>query len=322
MMTTKSRQCVSVGIILLYVAQLLGVPIVLANPTGPAVVGGNATVSGLGTSHVTINQASQQAIINWQSFNIAPNEVTQFIQPNASAIALNRIFDQNPSQILGSLRANGTVMLLNRNGIVFGPNAQVNVGGLIASSLNITNANFLAGHYLFEGAGVEGAVKNMGFIQGNHDGVYLLAPNVENSGVIKAPGGNIVLAAGAKAYLSNRPDGRGLLAELSAPTGQAVNAKDLIADGGHITLAGRVVNQEGLVQANSVREKNGKIEIYASESLTLKAGSQTLAKGGRDGVSDGGTIHAIADKFAGTATFEKARHWTCPAAAREAMADL
>ncbi|MEQ1794734.1 MAG: filamentous hemagglutinin N-terminal domain-containing protein [Nitrospira sp.] len=305
MMTTKSRQGVSVGVILMYVAQLLGVPIVLANPTGPAVVGGNATVSGLGTSHVTINQASQQAIINWQSFNIAPNEVTQFIQPNASAIALNRIFDQNPSQILGSLRANGTVMLLNRNGIVFGPNAQVNVGGLIASSLNITNANFLAGHYLFEGAGVEGAVKNMGFIQGNHDGVYLLAPNVENSGVIKAPGGNIVLAAGAKAYLSNRPDGRGLLAELSAPTGQAVNAKDLIADGGHITLAGRVVNQEGLVQANSVREKNGKIEIYASESLTLKAGSQTLAKGGLDGVSDGGTIHAIADKFAGTATFEK-----------------
>ena len=85
------------------------------------------TVSGLGTAHVTIAQVSQQAIINWQQFNIAPNEVTQFIQPNVQAIALNRIFDQNPSQIFGSLQANGTVILLNPNGVMFGPNAQVNV---------------------------------------------------------------------------------------------------------------------------------------------------------------------------------------------------
>lgn len=300
----KGKQCVSAGVIFMYVAQLLVVPVVLANPTGPAVVGGNATVSGVGTSHVTINQASQQTIINWQSFNIAPNEVTQFIQPNASAIALNRIFDQNPSQILGSLRANGTVMLVNRNGILFGPNAQVNVGGLIASSLNITNANFLAGQYLFQGTGVEGAVRNMGAINGT-SGVYLLAPNVENHGIITSPGGNIVLAAGTTAYLSNRPDGNGFLAELRAPSGQALNVGQMIADGGNISMAGRVVNQEGLVQANSVRERNGKIEIYASESLTLKAGSRTVAKGGDEGTSDGGTILAIADKLTGAAKFEK-----------------
>ena len=218
---------------------------------------------------------------------------------------MNRIFDQNPSQIFGSLRANGTVILLNPNGVMFGPNAQVNVGGLIASSLNLSNTNFLAGHYIYEGTGLEGWVKNAGTIHGNYDGVYLLAPNVENSGVITSPGGNIVLAAGATAYLSNRPDGRGFLAEIKAPAGQAVNVKDLIADGGNITLAGRVVNQEGLILANSVREKNGKIELYASDTLTLKAGSQTLAKGGTDGVSDGGTILAVADKSIGTATFEK-----------------
>lgn len=279
-------------------------PLMLANPTGPTVVGGSAAVSGLGTAHVTINQASQQAILNWQSFNIAPNEVTQFVQPNASAISLNRIFDHNPSQIFGSLRANGTVVLVNPNGVFFGPNAQVNVGGLIASSLNITNANFLAGHYLFEGAGIEGAVKNLGLIRGIHDGVYLLAPNVENSGVITSPGGNIVLAAGSKAYLASRPDGRGFLTELSSPTGQAVNVKDLIADGGHVTLAGQVVNQLGRIQANSARGKNGKIELFASEILTLKAGSQTMAKGGSEGISNGGTVLAIADKTKGTAVFE------------------
>lgn len=287
-----------------YVAQMTVLPVVFANPTDPSVVVGEATVSGLGTSRVAIQQASQRAIINWQQFNIAPNEITQFIQPNVHAIALNRIFDQNPSQILGRLEANGTVMLLNRNGIIFGPNAQVNVGGLVASSLNMSNANFLAGHYLFEGAGLEGWVKNAGAIQASHDGVYLLAPNVENSGIVTSPNGTIILAAGTKAFLSNRPDGRGFLAEIAAPSGRAVNLKDLIADGGHVTLAGRVVNQEGLVQANSVREKNGKIELYAGESLTLKAGSQTRAKGGRDGISDGGTILAIADKSKGSANFE------------------
>lgn len=301
----KNQRIVASIILCAYLVQMAIVPVVLANPTGPTVVGGQATVSGLGTSHVTIAQASQQAIINWQQFNIAPHEVTQFIQPNVHAIALNRIFDQNPSQIFGSLRANGTVILLNPNGIVFGPNAQVNVGGLIASSLNLSNANFLSGHYLYEGTGLEGWVKNAGTIHGHYDGVYLLAPNVENSGIITSPGGNIVLAAGTTAYLSNRPDGRGFLAEIKAPVGQAINLKDLIADGGNITLAGRVVNQEGLVQANSVREHKGKIELYASETLTLKAGSQTLAKGGTVGVSDGGTILAVADKTNGTATFEK-----------------
>lgn len=296
---------VSCLILFAYLAQLVIVPVVLANPTGSVVVGGQATVSGLGTSHVTIAQTSQQAIINWQQFNIAPNEVTQFIQPNVQAIALNRIFDQNPSQIFGSLRANGTVILLNSNGILFGPNAQVNVGGLIASSLNLSSANFLAGHYLFQGTGIEGPVKNMGAINASHNGVYLLAPNIENSGVITSPGGNIVLAAGAKAYLSNRPDGRGFLAELFNPLGQAVNFKDLIADGGNITMAGRVVNQAGLIRADSVRERNGKIELLASEAVTLQDGSRTLARGDGNGISNGGSIRAISDLKTGTATFKK-----------------
>jgi filamentous hemagglutinin family protein len=304
-MITATHKTMTALTLSFFVAQMAVLPIVFANPTEPSVVAGEATVSGLGTSRLTIQQASQAAIINWQQFNIAPNEITQFIQPNVHAIALNRIFDQNPSQIFGSLQANGTVILLNPNGIMFGPNAQVNVGGVIASSLNLSNANFLAGHYLFPGTGIEGMVKNMGAINASHDGVYLLAPNVENSGVITSPGGNIVLAAGSKAYLSNRPDGRGFLAELSNPLGQAVNLKDLISDGGNITLAGRVVNQEGLVQANSVRERNGKIELYAGESLTLRAGSQTRAQGGMDGISDGGTILAIADKSKGRATFDQ-----------------
>ncbi len=289
----------------MYAWYAVGLPFALANPSGPNVVAGEATISGLDTARVTIQQATQRAIINWQQFNIAPNEVTQFIQPDVRAIALNRIFDQNPSHILGRLEANGTVMLLNRNGIIFGPNAQVNVGGLVASSLHLSDANFLRGHYLFEGTGLEGWVKNAGSIHAGYDGVYLLAPNVDNSGIVTSPNGTIVLAAGTKAFLSNRPDGRGFLAEITAPSGQAVNLKDLIADGGHVTLAGRVVNQEGLVQANSVRERQGKIELYASETLTLKGGSRTVARGSDEAVSGGGTILAVADKTQGSATFEQ-----------------
>ena len=113
------------------------------------------------------------------------------------------------------------------------------------------------------------------------------------------------MAAGAKAFLSNRPDGRGFLAELSNPLGQAVNFKDFIADGGNITMAGRVVNQAGLIRADSVREKNGKIELLASDAVTLQDGSRTLARGAIVGISNGGTIRAIADLKSGTATFKK-----------------
>jgi len=274
----------------------------VADPSRPAV---GATVSGQGTPKVTINQHAAQAIINWRSFNIAPNEVTQFIQPSTSAIALNRIADVNPSQIFGSLQANGIVMLLNPNGVLFGPTAQVNVGGLIASSLHLTDSQFLKGEYLFQGAAINGPVKNAGTIQAGAKGVYLLAPNTENSGVITSPEGHVALAAGTTAYLSDRPDGRGLLVEVKAPAGEAVNLKDLVADGGQVSLIGSVVKQQGLVQANSVREKNGRIELYASQQLTLGAGSRTAARGAEEGVSDGGTVIALADKSQGTATFER-----------------
>src|SRR5262245_51605076 len=99
METKMTHQRMVIGLILFtYLAQLCGMPAALANPTGPTVVGGQAAVAGLGTAHVTITQASQRAIINWQQFNIAPNEVTQFVQPNVRAQATTRIFDPNTRQ--------------------------------------------------------------------------------------------------------------------------------------------------------------------------------------------------------------------------------
>lgn len=277
----------------------------LAAPSGLSVVAGEVSASGLGSKKVTIQQATAHAVLHWREFNLAHDEVAQFIQPNSAAIALNRIFDVNPSQVFGRLEANGHVILLNPNGVLFGPTAQINVGSLTASSLHLSTDNFLSGRLHFEGQPTIGPVQNAGSLEATAGGIYLLAPNVENSGVIKAKDGQITLAAGSTVYLSNRPDGRGLLAEVKAPEGQATNLKELIAEGGGITLAGRVVNQEGLAQANSARERNGKIELIAAERVNLKTGSRTEAKGAGEGISHGGEVIVIADKASGSTTVEK-----------------
>lgn len=251
-----------------------------ANPAGPNVTHGQATISGVGTNTVTIHQATQHAIINWQQFNIAEHELTQFLQPSKSSIALNRILDSNPSRIFGRLEANGSVILLNRNGILFGPHSQINVkGSFFGTSLDISDLNFLGGNYLFTGQVGNGLVKNEGAITAV-DGAYLIAPHVDNSGVMTSADGTVALAAGTAAYLSTRPDGNGLLVEVKAPTGEARNVGELVADGGYVNMAGLAVNQEGLIQANTVQEKNGKIELVAMDTVTFSPDSETIADGG------------------------------------------
>ncbi|NWF71650.1 MAG: filamentous hemagglutinin N-terminal domain-containing protein [Nitrospirae bacterium] len=292
---------------------LSSAPAGLANPVNPAVVAGEATIAGVGTDLVTIQQASQHAVIHWSQFNLAPGEVTSFLQP-VGGVALNRIFDASPSLINGALNATGTVFLLNPNGVLFGANAQVNVGGLVASTLHMTDADFLAGIYRFGGAATHlglgetapnAMVRNEGEITAGPFGAYLFAHNTENAGIIRSPDGQIVLAAGASAYLSNRPDGRGLFVEVTAPTGQAANLKDLVADGGQVSLFGKVVNQSGLIQANSVQMKSGRVELIATDAVTLADGSRILAKGDATGVSHGGTVLAKAGLQTGKTDFQK-----------------
>ncbi len=288
---------------------LLAPPAALANPAGGVVRAGDASITGQGTPLVQIHQRSANAVLSWQKFNIQPGETTRFQQPGASAVALNRILDGQASQILGSLHGNGHVYLINPNGIVFGHGATVDVHALTAStSLDAENLR-RAGGYDPSAVSAPGArIENYGTIRTDDGGsVYLIAPIVQNgpTGVIVAPNGQVELAAGATAYLTDKPDGLGLAIKYTAPGapgGAAVNLGQLISDGGLVRLRAAIVQQNGVVEANAVRERAGRIELYADASATLGAGSVTAARGDDTAISAGG---AVTVSSGGNATVEE-----------------
>ncbi|MCJ9702250.1 filamentous hemagglutinin N-terminal domain-containing protein [Bradyrhizobium sp. SHOUNA76] len=265
-------------------------PPVLAQtlPTGGQVVSGQATISQSGNA-MTINQSSDRMIANWQSFSIGAGNSVTFNQPGASSVALNRVVGQDPSKILGSLSANGQVFLINPNGIAIGKTGSVQTGGFVASTLGISNANFLAGRYNFTGSG--GAISNEGSISGKV--VALISPSVSNSGTIT---GSTALAAGTDVLLDFNGDGL-LSVEVKASTVKTlVENKGLIrADGGLAILTAKgasdamkgVVNNTGVVQAASIGSKNGRIlllgdakygEVNAGGTLRARSVETSAAK--------------------------------------------
>src|ERR1700690_3682203 len=249
-----------------------------ANPHGMTVQRGFATATVNG-SQLTI-ATSQNAFLNWQSFNIAAGETTIFQQPSASSIVWNRINDANPSQIFGSLQANGVVVLLNSSGFYFGPNSFVSAAGLVVSTANCLPPQNSGGAWEFNGPPPLASIINYGQINiGGGGSAFLIANQVENHGTISAPGGTVGLAAGQTVLLSDRPDGRGMSMQVTLPRGSVDNEGRLIADGGTIAMRAQVVNQNGFIQANSVQNQNGVIELVASDQLTLGAGSQIIASG-------------------------------------------
>src|SRR5689334_21190762 len=143
-------------------------PLVQAAPTGGNVVAGNATITSA-PGNTTIHQTSQNAALAWQSFDIGTGESVQFVQPNSQAVALNRVLGADPTQVLGNLSSNGKVFLLNPNGVLFGKSAQVSVGGLVASTANLSVDDFMAGRYRLTGAS-NAAIVNEGSVQGQDGG--------------------------------------------------------------------------------------------------------------------------------------------------------
>ncbi len=265
-------------LIALAVASCFAAGLAFANPTAPTVVNGSASILQSGNLLQITN--SPNAIINWGSFSIGAAEITRFIQQSQASAVLNRVIGQDPSSILGALQSNGRVFLINPNGILFGAGAQIDVAGLVASSLNLSNADFLAGRLRFTEVPGAGSLLNQGNITTQQGGnVYLVAPNITNSGIITSPKGEVVLAAGKSVELVN-PGTPNLRVEITAPDNEARNLGQIVADSGRIGIYAGLINHSGTIRADSVVVgENGQILLKATKDVTLEAGSVTSANG-------------------------------------------
>ncbi len=260
-------------------------------PSGATVVNGQVRIGTTGHKMTVTN--SNGAIIDWRSFSIGAGAAVRFDQPDAASRVLNRVTGNDPSSILGSLSSNGSVWLLNPNGVLFGAGARVDVAGMVASTLSLSNRDWLAGRALFSADATHpaAAVVNQGELRTPLGGrVALLGGTVRNEGLIDAPNGQVVLAAGQTVELvdTGAPN---VALRVTAPGGQALNLGSISADGGSVDIQAAVVNQDGIVRADRFATDasgrpvlssgtGGRISLVASESLTLAAGSRTQADGG------------------------------------------
>ena len=315
MMTNRSPQGIAVGsrwrgfsyphrvlCALLASLQLLLPSLVAALPSDGTVVGGNAEIQQMSPTQLTIQQTTDKAILNWKSFSIGSDEAVRFVQPSINSIALNRVTGIDPSVILGSLQANGRIFLLNPNGILFGAGAQIDVGGLLATTLQIRDEDFMAGRYFFAQDQLKGlkSVVNQGTIHvSDHGFVVLAAPGVSNEGMIVANLGTTVLASGKTVTVDLMGDGLinyalsgkvldQVMGVDGKPLSSAVsNTGTIQADGGHIILQAKasgdifssVVNQSGVIRARSLVNQEGVVLLDGGDSGLVQVAGALDASG-------------------------------------------
>jgi len=280
-------------------------------PQGGVVAAGSASITS-GNASTTIVQGSQRAIINWQSFNVGSAAKVQFVQPSASAIALNRVVSANPSVIAGTIDANGQIVLINQSGVVFAQGSQVNAESVVVATSDIKDKDFMAGSMVFSGAPNPGAkIINDGNITARDAGlVGLVAPQVANNGVITARLGRVVLA-GADAFTLDLYGDR----LVSLDVTKAVRAVDvggetvaalvtnrglILADGGSVTLTAQdadalvtsLVDAGGNIRADSAGGQAGTITLSGIGG-NINISGNLLARGTAPG-SAGGAVQALA----------------------------
>ncbi len=275
---------------------------VMAAPQGGQIIGGAANISQNGTK-TDIHQHSDKVILDWRSFDVTSQEHVEFHQPSTGAMALNRIQDVKPSQIDGRLIANGHVMLVNPNGVVFGAGAAVDVGSLTVSTADIDNDDFMNGKLAFKQAGrPESAIINHGSITAKEAGlVNFVAPHVENHGVIQAKLGQIQLAAADTFTLDMAGDGLLKVAVSDEQASKlATNTGRISAEGGIVALtAGHarslldsIVDNSGIIEAQSMNHVGGKIILGGADS-GMSINRAILDASGRKNQTQGGQISVL-----------------------------
>jgi len=284
-----------------------------ANPQGGTVVGGSATISQPAPNNLRVNQLSDKAIINWQSFSIGASESVRFQQPSSSSVVLNRVIGGDPSTIAGQLSANGIVFLVNPNGVVFTSSARIDVNGLIATTHDIPNADFMAGRFNFTLPGNPAAgIVNQGTITAAEGGlVGLVAPWVRNDGVIAARLGKVALASGNAFALDLYGDQLIQFAVPAtavaqvAPSGALItNTGTINADGGTVWIGAdtarqvvdQAINTTGIIEARAVHQQGGEIVLDGGASGVAVAG--TLDTSGAGSGQAGGTVKVLGTQVA------------------------
>lgn len=312
----------NVKISLIVSALLVGTTLLHASPSNGTVMSGSATITQNGTI-TNINQSTQKASINWSTFSIGSNETVNFNQPNVSSITLNRVVGNEKSVIDGALNANGQVWILNSNGVLFNKNASINTSGLLATTKSLSDADFQAGNYTFTGDSKANII-NLGTIDiANNGYAALLANTVSNEGTIKAVKGTIELVGGDAFNINLNGNS---LVNLTVTKGVldalVENKGALIANGGEIYLTTNavndllkgVVNNTGIIEAQTLDDVTGKIELYAHGGTanvngTLDASAPNSGNGGFIETS-GETVHLAKSLYVTTsATQGKTGNW-------------
>ena len=293
-----------------------------ANPQGGVVQAGQARIQQTAPNRLDIIQGSQRAAINWQRFSIGREGHVNFQQPSSTAATLNRVVGSDPSTILGRLTANGQVFLINPNGVLFGQGAKIDVGSLVTSTANISNENFMAGLLKFDQVTNRAAtIVNRGEITAAKGGlVALVAPGVENAGVIRAELGRVVLASGNAFTLDLYGDklvrlvvDDQALDRLTDIEGRPLrslvaNSGRIEADGGQVLLAtsaakavlDSAVNMSGVILARTVEQRPGEIVLAAGAGTTSISG--TLDSSGKGAGERGGSVQVLGENIALAAT--------------------
>ncbi|RQO47487.1 hypothetical protein DBV14_21170 [Variovorax sp. KBW07] len=264
-------------------------PLPGALPTGWSVTSGNVSFMQNGNT-LNILQGTPQALVNFATFNVGANALVDIRQPGSSSALLARTVGGDPSLIYGQIKANGALWLINPAGIMVGPGARIDVGSFIASTLNVSDSDFLAGRLTFRGGATAGEVRNAGTVNAASGGsIYLVGANVVNSGTLNAPHGEVLLAAGQTVQLVDTGT-PGVSVAITGTAGEAKNLGRIAAEAGRIGLAAGLVTNSGSINADSVVREGGRVFLRASGDLKTTAASDISANG-----TTGGNVMLYAD---------------------------
>ena len=281
-----------------------------AMPTGGQIQSGQGSIAQNG-KNMTVTQNSGKMAVDWTQFNIARDEAVKFAQPGRDAVALNRITGGQKSVIDGALSANGNLFLVNPNGVVFGKTSTVDVGSLVASTVQLNDsfmknfASSTANLNLTIGDGNSSAILNEGTITAQGGLVALHAAQVENTGTISNAGGQVALAAAKQLTLSPDSDGKlNYAVDGELAQAKALNSGRIQADGGYVVMTaksaddvlGTVVNNTGTIEARTLRkDEKGQILLDGGQSGQVEV-SGTLDASGTDEGQSAGSIKVIGQK--------------------------